>query len=70
MNAARHSIADFLLARPNGNGGIKTFQQDSAQANYYNRYNVYEPYVQDDWRVNSRLTLNLGVRVSLFGNWH
>jgi hypothetical protein len=70
FNSTGNSFADFLLARPNGNGGIKTFQQDSAQANYYNRYNVFEPYVQDDWRVNSRLTLNLGVRVSLFGNWH
>ena len=70
FNSTGNSFADFLLARPNGNGGIKTFQQDSAQYNYYNRYTVFEPYVQDDWRVNSRLTLNLGVRVSLFGNWH
>jgi Carboxypeptidase regulatory-like domain/TonB-dependent Receptor Plug Domain len=70
FNTTGNSFADFLLARPNGNGGIKTFQQDSAQGNYYNRYSVYEPYVQDDWRVNSRLILNLGLRVSLFGNWH
>jgi hypothetical protein len=70
FNSTGNSFADFLLARPNGNGGIKTFQQDSAQGNYFSRYTVYEPYAQDDWRVNSRLTLNLGVRISLFGNWH
>ena len=56
--------------RPNASGGIKYFQQDSAQRNYYNRYNVVEPYFQDDWRVTSRLTLNLGLRISLFGLWH
>jgi hypothetical protein len=70
LNTTGNAFADFMLARPNGNGGIKTFQQDSAQGNYYQRYNVYEPYVQDDWRVSPRLTLNLGVRFSLFGNWH
>lgn len=50
--------------------GIKSFQQDSAQLRYYNDYWVAEPYVQDDWRVNHRLTVNLGVRLSLFGDYH
>ena len=50
--------------------GIKSFQQDSAQLKYYNDYWVVEPYVQDDWRVNRRLTVNLGVRLSLFGDYH
>ena len=26
--------------------------------------------MQDDWKVNSRLTLNMGIRFSLFGNYH
>ena len=59
-----NSFADFLL------GDIKTFQQDSGQHKYYNRYNTIEPYVQDNWKVSSRLTVNLGLRVSLFGTWH
>jgi hypothetical protein len=31
-------------------------------------YRMYEPsgYIQDDWRVNSKLTLNLGVRYDIF----
>src|SRR5262249_27556218 len=50
--------------------GIKSFQQDSMQLPYYNRYTVVEPYIQDDWRITPRFTLNLGLRVSLFGLWH
>ena len=51
-------------------GAISSFQQDSAQLKYHNRYEIYEPYVQDDWKVSSRLTLNMGIRFSLFGNYH
>ena len=69
-----NAFADFLTGPssflPGAPNGIKYFQQDSAQRNYYNRYTVTEPYIQDDWRVNPRLTLNLGLRMSLFGLWH
>lgn len=33
----------------------------------YRQYSV-EPFFQDDWKVNKRLTLNLGIRYSLFTN--
>jgi hypothetical protein len=59
-----NSFADFL------EGNIRSFQQDSAQAKYYNRYTTVEPYVQDDWKVTPKLTVNVGVRLSLFGTWH
>jgi hypothetical protein len=59
-----NAFADFLA------GDIKSFQQDSNQAIYNNRYTIGEPYIQDDWHVNNHLTLNLGVRVSLFGTYH
>jgi len=29
-----------------------------------------EPYIQDDWRLTPRLTLNLGIRFGLFGSWY
>lgn len=57
-------FADFLS--PN----IFSYQQDSAQHVYHNNYRIAEPYIQDDWKVTRRLTLNLGLRVSLFGNYH
>lgn len=71
-----NAFADFLIGPTDSQGhtqdhsGIQSFQQDSTQRKYYNRYTVVEPYAQDDWRVTPRLTLNLGLRLSLFGLWH
>jgi Carboxypeptidase regulatory-like domain/TonB-dependent Receptor Plug Domain len=69
-----NAFADFLVGpgsfRPNASGGIKYFQQDSAQHDYFNCYNIVEPYFQDDWRATPHLTLNMGLRFSLFGLWH
>ncbi|MBZ5623578.1 MAG: carboxypeptidase regulatory-like domain-containing protein [Acidobacteriia bacterium] len=59
-----NEFANLLL------GNIQSYQQDSAQIKYHNRYEIYEPYVQDDWKVSSRLQLNLGIRFSIFGNYH
>lgn len=71
-----NAFADFLIGSTNAQGqtgahsGIQKYQQDSTQLKYYNRYTVVEPYVQDDWKVSPRLTVNLGLRISLFGLWH
>jgi hypothetical protein len=58
-----NAFADFLSGR------VASFQQWNAQIKYYNRYKIVEPYFQDDWRATKRLTLNLGLRVSLFGTY-
>jgi hypothetical protein len=67
-----NAFADFLTqAVFNGvtTGYMQSFTQDSAQRRYYQTYQIAEPYFQDDWRLSHRLTLNLGLRVSLFGTY-
>ena len=53
-----------------GTTAIKSFQQDSGQGRYYDRYKLAEFYVQDDWRLTAHLTVNAGFRGSLFGTWY
>ena len=60
-----NEVADFLLGYYNG---ANTFQpgpfSDPKIAGNLNKYvfTYIAPYVQDDWKVTNRLTLNLGLR--------
>jgi len=59
-NTTHNPFADLLL------GNIYSFGEQNRLVKYYNRYKLFEPYFQDDWRITERLTLNLGIRLSLF----
>ena len=52
------------------NGKIASFQQDSGQSRYRQKYQIVEPFIQDAYKINSRLTVNAGLRFSLFGTYH
>ena len=78
IHTTGNAFADFLAGSGFTNvnnpgvtiGGIKSYTQDSGQSKYYTRYKVGEFYLQDDWRLSPRLTINAGLRASLFGAWY
>jgi hypothetical protein len=51
-----NAIADFLLGMPN------SYSELDIQRTGRYRYHQIEAFFQDDWKVSSRLTVNLGVR--------
>jgi hypothetical protein len=59
----QNPFADLLL------GYMASFGQQNTTVKYYNRYKIVEPYFNDDWHITNRLTLNLGLRLSLFGTY-
>lgn len=61
------AFANFLIGNANGGGSSNGFQQGSIAARPDINENLVELYAQDDWRLSRRLTVNLGVRYSYFG---
>ena len=56
-----NSFADFLV------GDIASYNQSNDEPKYHEKFKIFEPFVQDDWHVSRKLTLNLGFRMSMFG---
>ncbi len=55
-----NSWGDFLL------GNVRTYSQGSRDIIPDLHYINSEAYVQDDWKINKKLTINLGLRWSIF----
>ena len=56
-----NALASLLLGYPTGDPGNLSRILVSSPANYFTNY--YGAYLQDDFRVNARLTLNAGLRI-------
>ncbi|MCC7341594.1 MAG: carboxypeptidase regulatory-like domain-containing protein [Bryobacterales bacterium] len=57
-NFTKNTLADFML------GEAASFRQNNGLARVF-RSNSMHGYVQDDWRVSPRVTLNLGLRYEI-----
>ena len=62
-NTTGNPFADMLVSSVGG------YTQDQKNLYYYDRYKILEPFIQDDWRVTRKLTLNLGLRWSIYGRY-
>jgi hypothetical protein len=66
-----NALADMYLGRIGSctecSTTLKGIPIGGMQYRSYRQYSI-EPFFQDDWKVNKKLTLNLGVRYSLFTN--
>jgi Carboxypeptidase regulatory-like domain/TonB-dependent Receptor Plug Domain len=58
-----NAFADLLM------GNIASYSQANAQPKYHINFKIFEPYFQDDYHLSKNLTLNLGLRISLYGTF-
>ena len=64
VNTTGNTFADILL------GKVEHYEEQSKNALHDLGFNKYEGFVQDSWKIRSRLTVDLGVRLSYDGYWY
>lgn len=55
-NSTNNALADALI------GNFQQYQEANTNREGWYRFSQVEPYVQDDWKISARLTVNLGLR--------
>jgi hypothetical protein len=64
QNSTRNVIADVLL------GNFQNYTEGTDDAFYWGRFNQFEFYFQDSWKVRRNVTVELGVRYNFLPPWY
>jgi hypothetical protein len=62
-----NAVLDFLIGQPTGTSGGGAGVSVTNQVFPYYNTRYYAPWIQDDWKISPRFTLNLGFRYDLNG---
>ena len=62
-NSYGNEYADLIT------GNLEGYNETSYGNLHDEAYSTYEGFVQDDWKVNKRLTVNFGIRLTHFTPW-
>ncbi|MFL6466175.1 MAG: TonB-dependent receptor domain-containing protein, partial [Bryobacteraceae bacterium] len=65
LNATGNAYASYLLGAVNSSSITQNYVATTG-----GRYKTFAVYLQDDYKVNAKLTLNLGLRYDIFSTYH
>ena len=64
QNSTTNLVADMML------GYVNQYQQQNANVPSDTKYHQWSIFAQDQWRANSKLTVNYGIRFDHVGQWY
>jgi Carboxypeptidase regulatory-like domain len=69
-SSSGNSYASFLLGAVGNNGGAAPSMNLQPVSEVGGRYHVAAPYIQDNWKVSNKLTVDMGIRWDYFPPFH